>query len=181
MCNNKEIQDLVKNIIFATETMRVLYARLIFCINGYILYFLLLLTSSIILYIKEDDKIIYYVSINSILFISFLLFIQYKNIRKYKQQYISVFNRGFDDWCQLSDKLDWSPLRRKILYNSDIKESKYIFEVMDQFYLEFQKRFSPVRTRFNFFRLSNLLFLLLNLIIMLMIVLYFVLNLTKIL
>ena len=74
-------------------------------------------------------------------------------IFKYKNRYKEVFNYGYEIWCLLSDKLDWSYIRRKSLYKENIKEKNEALTAMNDFYYEFQKKLSPIATHKNFFKI----------------------------
>lgn len=146
--NNHNTEEL-KRIVYNSSIM-LMYSydkivKIIKDISGYIILFILINTLILFANINSAKVFGIYIIIQ-ILLITILLTYACMLYRQY-QRYSHYYKIGFKAWCQLSDKIDWSPIRKKILYGNNETETT---KIINRFYHEIQKTFSPQAAR-NYF------------------------------
>lgn len=135
-----------------TRALQCIYKRLITLLKDFALYAIVFFIINIVIYFLATDKLhIIYIILNFLL--NLILIVYAILIFSCRNQYKRVFYDGFNVWCLLSDKLDWSSIRRKSLYKSNFKSTEEVLFIMNSFYNEFQKKYSPVATRMNYFKI----------------------------
>lgn len=152
----EELKEQVEKLNNSTITLQHIYKKISTLLKERCIYAIVYLLLNIsFIYIKLDSLIILITYTVIVCFFYFILFIYGKMISKYKNHYEEEFNYGYKIWCILSDKLDWGNIRRKILYQEYKKDTYETLIAINDFYYEFQKKYSPMATQRNYFKYIN--------------------------
>lgn len=158
-----EIESLLEVITKSTNQLKSLYGKLKKSIILHIVIIILYSIISVYLANIIKSSLSYILYCIGQIVIQILLKIYYNYQQTISNSYFRIYKVGYKAWCSLSDKIDWGALRKRFYY----KENYEISGVMKNFYKEFERPFSPVRTYNNYYKILTFVLLLIRLSILL--------------
>lgn len=150
----QEIGTLILLILKSTKLLKDLYRKLRRLVIIHLIITILYCTVSVYWANTIKSVSLYTSFFVGQFLIQIPLIIYYKYQKKTANNYIKIYRGGYKAWCSLSDKIDWGIWRKKFFY----KENYGISIIMNTFYTEFERPFSPVRTYNNYYK--NITFIL---------------------
>lgn len=137
-----EVQQQEREIKSALTQLNAIYKQL--KINLSILSILALFYLTISLFvIKTYNNINIYMCVCYHLIVILFALICVINLKCVIKKYKMYYNKGFEAWCKLADIADWSILRKYYYHNNE--KLLPIKNVIDEFYIEFNRTLSPNR------------------------------------
>ena len=152
----QEIDFLLITIAKSTLLLKSVYKKLYITVITHFVFIVFYSIATVYFTFLITTKTLYVLFLVAQIVMQICLIAYYQQQKKISNKYCTIYQEGYEAWCTLSDKIDWGVLRKKFYY----KENREVYLVMNEFYREFERPFSPVKIHNNYYKILTLVLVL---------------------